>query len=331
MFSGKNQSGQAPTAFGSMLQASTYGMTIPVIYGRTISPALAIWANNLRQGGSSKKFKQLKKGITAYCENIDFLLGKNPILGTLQFYVNNGKYPLDFITFITSGSGRKQVGNFAGLPDPNFYAVIGVTKTETYSYTFNDYGGSGPVTVSGSYEIPMWNELVGGPDPTGNSGYRNFPFCYRWEPGYGPYIYIDYPDFFTDVFTIHYAQLSSATLPQTPLSKLRLHWEARLGDGDEYDGNIQGTSTPLSSQQIIYDEYAGIGSASIDLGSSGTIPSIKPELQGKFGLYSSGDCDFVDIIEDILKSGITQAALGGSVGFGATQHGVGCFDYPGCI
>jgi hypothetical protein len=335
MMSGKNQSGQAPTAFGSMLQASTYGMTIPVIYGRTISPALAIWANNLRQAGSSKKFKQLKKGITAYCENIDFLLGKNPILGTLQFYVNNGKYPLNFVAYSFGAglSSRVQVGNFAGLPDPNFYAVIGVTVAQTYTVTFDDYGGSGPRTLTGSHEIPLWNEAVSGPDPTQNSGYRNWPYTYSWKPGDGPYVTVNT---FLDALllktvTIHYAQLSSATIPDTPLSKLRLHWEARLGDGDEYDGNIQGTSTPLSTQQIIYDEYAGIGSASIDLGSSGTIPSIKPELQGKFGLYPSGDCDFVDIIEDILKSGITQAGIGGSVGFGATQHGVGCFDYPGCI
>src|SRR6185437_11916246 len=29
--------------------------------------------------------------------------------------------------------------------------------------------------------------------------------------------------------------------------------------------------------------------------------------------------------------GITQAALGGSLNFGPTQHGVGCFDFPGAI
>jgi hypothetical protein len=81
MLSGKAQAAAKPTALGSLLQASTYGATIPVIYGLTLSPLLAIWAANLRQGGSVKKFKQLKKGITACVENIGFLLGHNTING----------------------------------------------------------------------------------------------------------------------------------------------------------------------------------------------------------------------------------------------------------
>jgi hypothetical protein len=319
MLTGKNQSGQSPTAFGSMLQASTYGMTIPVICGRTISPLLAIWANNMRLAGSDKKLKNFfKKGGPAYCENIDFLIGKNPLLGTLQWYVNSAKYPLDFATQSFSGNGPWVI------TDPDFYAVIGVTITGTYSETFNDYGStSGPQSVSGSFEIPLWNQNVSGPDPTGGSSYRNFPYAYRWKPADGATVSCDYADFFLATVTVHYAKLSSATKPNTPLSKLRLHWEARLGDGDEYDG--------FTSEQIIYDEYAGVGSGSLDLGTSGTIPSMKPEVQGKFGVYPSGDCDFVDIIEDIIKSGITQAAIGGDAGFNATQHGVGCFDFPGCI
>jgi hypothetical protein len=323
MMTGKNQSSQQLTAYGSMLQASTYGLTIPVIYGTTISPLLAIWAANFRQVGSTKKFKQLKKGITAYTENIDFLIGVNPILGVLQFFVNNGKYPLNFVT---------QTGSFT-ISDPDFYAVIGVTVTMPYSETFNDYGGT-PHTVSGSYELPLWNELVGGPDPTGNSGSRNWPFVYRWAPSYGATIEYDASGAFAlpgHTITVYYAQLSSATLPDTPVSKLRMHFEAELGDGDEYTGDVQGTSTPLSDQQILYPMYAGCGSASIDLGSSGAIPSITPEVQGKFCLYPSGDCDFVDIIEDVLKSGIQQSAIGGELGYGPIQTGVALSDYPGCV
>ena len=320
---GKNQSSQQLTAYGSMLQASTYGMTIPVLYGRTISALLAIWAANFRQGGSTKKLKQAKKGITAYTENIDFLLGVNPILGVLQFWVNNGKYPLNFVTQTFSGPGPWTI------TDAHFYAVIGVTATVAYSESFNDYGG-GPQTVSGSYEVPLWNELVMGPDPTGSSQYRNWPYAYRWEHSYGAVVQCDAPGGFSAV-TVHYAQLSSATLPDTPVSKLRMHFEPRLGDGDEFNGNIQGTSTPLSSQQVIYDIYAGCGSASIDLGSSGTIPSMTPEVQAKFGLYPSGDCDFVDIIEDVLKSGVQQSAIGGELGYGPIQTGVALMDFPGCV
>src|ERR1700735_2727959 len=133
---GKPQAAQSPTALGSMLQASTYGATIPTVYGMTLSPLLAIWAANLRQGGSTKKFKQLKKGITAYVENIDFLLGANPPIGVNQMWNNGATIPLE-ITSAVVGSGSPflsgslptqiQTLNNVGVPvpDPRFYSVIG--------------------------------------------------------------------------------------------------------------------------------------------------------------------------------------------------------------
>jgi hypothetical protein len=325
MFSGKNQASQAPTALGSMLQASTYGMVIPVIYGRTQSPLLAIWANNLRKGGSSKKFKQLKKGgPPTYVENIDFLGGKNPILCPLQAWNNGTLLPLNFTTYstsITSGSS-----GVITIPDAHFYAVIGVTLTVSYSETFDDYGAPGSSSVSGSMEVPLWNQLFAGPDPTGSSDPRNFPYRYRWEPSYGATIHLDdlpYGSLPSGTLKVYYAQLSSAIGNHTPISKLNLEFENILGSGDEYDG--------FGSQQIQYPWYAGLGSSAIDLGTAGAIPAIKMEWLGKWGLTPNGDCDFVDIIEDVIKSGITQAAMGADINFGATEHGASCYDLPGTI
>ncbi len=51
----KDQGAQRPTAMGSLLQASAYGATIPVIYGQTQSNLLAIWAANIRAGGAGNK------------------------------------------------------------------------------------------------------------------------------------------------------------------------------------------------------------------------------------------------------------------------------------
>lgn len=50
MFSGKSAAQTKPTALGTMIQASTYGMVIPTIYGTTQTSLLVIWAQNLRQG-----------------------------------------------------------------------------------------------------------------------------------------------------------------------------------------------------------------------------------------------------------------------------------------
>jgi hypothetical protein len=324
---GKNQAAQQPTAFGSMLQASTYGMAIPVIFGRTQSPLLAIWAANLRQGGSTKKFKQMKKGLTAYCENINFLIGKNPIMGVLQMWNNSALYPLTFTDYSVT-TGNFGTSTFT-VPDADFYAVIAVTVTVGYSQAIDDYGSQGAQTLSGSYEVPLWNQLFAGPDPTDGSASRNFPWMYRWQPSYGATVYIDQistgglPAGSSFTVKIYYAQLMAATSYQPPIAKNRLSFENILGSGDEYDG--------FTSQQIQYPWYAGLGSPDIDLGSSGAIPSLQAEVQGKYGLYPTGDGDFVDMIEDILKSGITQAALGGSLNFGPTQHGVGCYTFPGCV
>jgi hypothetical protein len=334
MLSGKSQSGTAPYAMGSLLQAATYGATIPVIYGTTMSPLLAIWAANLRQGGSTKKFKQLKKGITAYCENIDFLLGHNLILGVLQMWNNGGTIPLNYtsVTFNLSGGllDTFPLSFNIGASDAFFYAVVGVTLAKTYSVTFDDYGGQGPQTLAGTYNIPLWNNLHAGPDPTGNSGYRNFPYTYRWQPSYGGFVYFD--DFKAGTIgdiTIHYAQLIAATSFLPPIQKERLTFEASLGEGTEY------SDASLSAQQIIYPMYAGLESSSIDLGSGGVIPQLQAEVQGKWGLYPQGDGDFADMIEDIFKSGVAQAAIGAASsttpGFTQLEHGLSGYDYPGCI
>jgi Putative phage tail protein len=322
----KSQGSQKPTAMGSLLQASTYGATIPKIYGQTQSPLLAIWAANLRQGGGIKKFKQFKKGITNYVENIDFLLGHAPIMGVLQVMVNGGNYPLNFTSqslTAAAGSGSYEV------TDSNFYFVTAVTLTVDYTFDVDDYGGQGPQTLTGSYEIPLWNELETGPDPTGPTTYRCWPFCYRWQPGYGPTIQIDADTFPGGTLKIYYAQLMDATSFQPPLTKLSLTFEPQLGSGDEYSE----APAPFNAQQIIYPHFAGCGGAAVDLGASGALPQLQPEVRGKWGIYPSGDCDFADMIEDIFKSGLAQAAIEIDTDTAYTQmeSGLSSYDLPGTV
>ena len=325
----KDQAAQRPTAMGSLLQASAYGATIPVGYGQTQSNLLGIWAANLRQGGAGiKKFKQLKKGITNYCENIDFLLGHNPIRGVLQVMNNGSNTPLAFTEQSFSGSGGRQ--SFE-VTDPNFYFVIAVTLTASYSYSVDDYGGQGPETLSGSFEIPLWNELEVGPDPSNPMSYRCWPFCYRWQQGMGATVYIDAEGFPAGTVNVYYAQLTSATSNEPPITKLSMAFEPQLGSGDEY------ANAGLSDQQIIYPHFAGLQSSELDLGATGAIPQLNPEIAFKWGVYSSGDADFVDMIEDIYKSGMAQAAIAAETSTqpqpAATQmeRGLSSYDLPGTI
>ena len=325
----KDQAAQRPTAMGSLLQASAYGATIPVGYGMTQSNLLAIWAANLRQGGAGiKKFKQVKKGITNYCENIDFLLGHNPIRGVIQVQDNGTNFPVAFTSQSFSGSGGRQTFT---VTDSHFYFVIAVTLTASYSFDVDDYGGQGPETLSGTWEIPLWNELETGPDPTAPSSYRNWPMCYRWQPGMGAAVEIDAESFPSGTVKVYYAQLIDATSYQPPITKLYMAFEPQLGSGDEYENANQ------LGQQIIYPHFAGLQSSEIDLGASGALPQLNPEVAFKWGVYPAGDADFVDMIEDIYKSGLAQAAIAAETSsqpIPATtqmERGLSSYDLPGTI
>ena len=332
----KTQAQQRPTAMGSLLQASAYGATIPVIYGQTQSNLLAIWAANLRQGGGgTKKFKQSKKGITNYCENIDFLLGHNPIMGVLQIINNGSNTPLAFTKQTFSGAGGRQ--SFT-VTDAHFYFVIAVTLTASYSFSVNDYGGQGPQTLSGSWEIPLWNELELGPDPTNPMSYRCWPFCYRWQAGMGAAVAIDAESFPAGEVNVYYAQLTAATSNQPPATKLYMAFEPQLGSGDEYaNAGNDPTGHPYTEQQIVYPHFAGLQSSELNLGASGAIPQLQPEVRGKWGVYSSGDADIVDMIEDIYKSGVAQAAIAAETSTQPTpagtqmERGLSSYDLPGPI
>lgn len=331
MISGKAQAATAPTALGSLLQAATYGQTIPVVYGMTMSPLLAIWAANIRQGGSTKKFKQLKKGITAYVENIDFLIGKNPIMGVQQMWNNGAPIPLAF-TSQSFTIAAFDAGVYT-ITDSHFYAVIGVTIVQDYSFAVDDYGGSGPQTLTGSFEVPLWNEYQTGPDPTNPNSYRNYPWVYRWQQSSGAVVHLDSVSrgqipvnpSFGATLKIYYSQLLTATSFMPPIQKMRLAFEPELGSGSEY------ADADLSSQQIIYPMFAGLGSSDIDLGSGGAIPQLQAEIQGKFGYYATGDADFADMIEDIFKSGVAQAAIGAGTAYTRVEHGLSGYSFPGTV
>src|SRR5260370_35117282 len=139
MIGGKSQSRTKPTALGTMLNASTYGATIPTIFGTVKSPLLVIWAANLRKGGSGKKGKLAKKkgAPPTYVENCDFLIGSNPIEGGLQAWLNNKRYPLNFVRYDTTIPAGRPVT----IPDPHFYFAVGGTAGSCLSGPFHQHGG----------------------------------------------------------------------------------------------------------------------------------------------------------------------------------------------
>ena len=272
------------------------------------------------------------------------LVGHNPLGQVLQIWDNaNTLYPLVFKVH-TENIGFTLSWGHVTITDPDFYAVVGVTIQAGYSETFNDYGSQGAISVSGTFDVPCWPAMFNGPDPTNSASWQNQPYAYFWQPGVsGNTVYLPYYGFGDGaIVNVYYAALSPAAFAfskanigkggaDNPLAALRLTWEPQLGDGPEY-------GVAYASEQIIYPFFAGLGSPNIDLGASGAIPNINPEIWGSFPLHpdtsldtAGGDADFADMITDIFCSGPAQAGLDGELGLTAVQHGLNCNDFPGIV
>jgi Putative phage tail protein len=331
-----------PQALGVTSNSSTYGQTIPVIYGRTVGALYLIWCANVRPGPSAKKGKSggSKKGkgsVTTYVANADCLIGTNPIVNILECWDNNNaKLGLNFVKYSTASAQSVTIS------DSLFYCLLGVTCTVSYNVTFNDYGGTGPQTYSGSYEMPLWNHAYSRPSP--GSDFDPLPYFYRWMPGSGPTIRFEYVTLPGATLNFYYAQMlpggdkvsGSSTdsgvteSGPTPLAALRLTFESELGTGPEFNGTDP-NGQPYNLQQILYPHYAGVGSANLDLGAGGMAPAMRFEILGTYPYYPTADADFADMVVDLFGKAVSQAGFAASLAYTQVQHALACYEFPGMI
>ena len=353
-----------PTALGLLLSSSAYGSAIPEIFGTARSAPIAIWAANLREHGDSF-LDRLTGHMPTWVENVDMIVGGNPISGVLQVWSQqSNEYPLEFCCFSVPYNGGGSIGAWAWsltIGDPNFYAVVAVTaqgQMGTAAQTFNDYGSPGPVTYytsgGGWYEMPLWNAAHHGPaldDPN----HVRFP-AYKWSPSDGPTITtpvwttgrgLPMPTpigtlncFGVSYYNIYYARTVSKLHYKSPLAFNRFNFEASLGSGTEY------SDAGLSSQQRGYPHLAGVGSSNMDCGTGPAMPSWRFEVQGQGGFLPSklhgydpvtynitanfgarGDAEFADMIEHLIRSGMKQ--YGTALGY--VQNGANCGNLPGPV
>ena len=335
---GVSNSATKPQALGITSNSSTYGQAIPVIIGRVQGSVYLIWAANIRKGSSAKKGKaggggkKGGKGGTppAYVANADALIGTNPIVGVLECWDNNSsKLSLNFTKYVHSSPGDLVIT----IPDSLFLSVLGITFTAPFSFTFNDYGGPGPVTIAGEWEVPVWNYAFARPGT-----YDPLPYFIRWTPGSGATLYRDVSNFTAaSAINVYYAQMlaggdniaSADETGATPLAALRLAFEDVLGNGSEFDGSDG--EGPFAPFRILYPHYAGVGSQNFDLGSSGTSPQMRLEILGMYPVYPTGDADFADMIADIFGRAQGQAGWTAVNPTTPVQHALACYDFPGPI
>ena len=355
MFNKQTNASVRPHGLGAGGQSSLYGNVIPLIYGRTRTAISLIWWNNFRQIGhvDGKKGKG-KQPI--YGASVDFLLGHNPIVAPLQVWENrDGRHLLEqHSTTLTVASGSSQILSWS---DSKFYCVTGVTIKVSVAATINDYGGGGSITGTGEFGIPLWNLATHGPNPGRPHAARHWPFCFYWLPGDAPSIkipaielgimsaYVSNPSAIE--VTIYYETF----IEEPPINRIWMGFEPELGAGPgvvskEYswepgnygwdvalDNMLNGSNeySGHEDQQIKYPPFSGAGTYVYNLGVAGILPNIRMEILGSYPSYPGGDCDFADIIEDILAGGQTQPYYGSLIPLHPLPRGLGCYDWPAAV
>src|SRR6266850_3917940 len=165
---------RSPQALGVRVRSSQNAQCVPIIVGRAQTAPRLIWRGTLvaGSGGSHKKFKGGKKGagLTTYTADVDMLLG------TMGFgRTQEGQFtsqPLQSIFSVWSDKDKftaligSHTGNVSGgaitivVPGGGtLIEIFAVTVAEAFSQTFNDYGGPGLESFSGTWQRPLWNDV----------------------------------------------------------------------------------------------------------------------------------------------------------------------------
>jgi hypothetical protein len=185
--------------------------------------------------------------------------------------------------------------------------IYAASVHEPFSETFNDFGGPGAVTISGTWERPLWNETFPVPGRVDLNAYTaRRPYSFRWD-GSSPRIDVQ-PELEGMPVSVYYgtpAVLSrdatalggdgTVLTDKTPLQILNMEFEREMSSGTEY------TNHP--DQQVQQNWCCGLGSPIFDLGASNAIPNMLFETIGAFTQWPNGDADIADVITDVLVSG----------------------------
>jgi hypothetical protein len=286
-------------------QTSLRGSAVPLLYGRyRVTPKL-IWNGNFQASPVSSGKKGGKFG-TQYDYTIagDWLICHYPLQNLLSGWSDkdyHGVTCLDTVAMIASNqvdltSVIAALGS--GSNAWSLVAILGCHLWGPYSATFNDFGGDGPVTVSSSWDVPLWNEHYYTPD--GQAGSTRRPLTYEWNPADGNVVHFPDSTLNGGAVTIRFAvvQRDGPVWTQGPLSQKNLNMELEryLAQGSEYVTD--------DSEQVHYNWVSGVGSVKFDLGSANILPAFSFEAMGACDIWRLGGCDPADIILDLI-AGVT--------------------------
>lgn len=300
----KPNSAQQPVLGGVRVTRSLYDTVIPPIQGRCRVPYLMIWTGNFRtHQEDGKKGKLSKKGgatITSYSANFDFLVGYGPCIAVGTIWRNTTQFWNAFVTsqqYSFTSSGTDFGAAVTNNPGP-FINIIAITVDIPVNASFNDYGSTGPVTLSQTQSAPLYNAnytplFVLAP----GQGENYCQYSGADDPGNPNWsVHID-GGISNPVITVYYFYSPDGYPIGLSSSGANMMLEAQLGSGTEF--NYPGGST----FQIIYPEFFGISAANFDLGPGGMTPNDNAEVVCMNNLSVNGDASPADFILDIITSG----------------------------
>ncbi len=286
---------------GTMYGGTSYGDCVPALCGRARVQPKMVWAANHRQAKSGKKLKQSKKkgSQPSYAQNCDFLLASTTLQDIGIIWRNKDIFSLTQAneTGTVDGTGRYTL---TSCPSGHVVvAILAVLRNGTYNVTISDYQGADPgQNFTGTWQTPMYRleSLVA---PVFNAGHTTkFPFPNVYSMSLFHQIQspqISFPDssLIGESIEVFFYHADSSKLP---LSLLNLIFESTLA-------NQSSVYAPQPSQQLGYNDVAGVGSTALDLGSTDSIPSFGLETTGNYAITPFGECDPADLFQYIMGAG----------------------------
>src|SRR6185369_14376243 len=298
---GKGGQKHIPIANGLRITSAVYGRAIPLVIGTARVSPLLIWTDHFTPHTVDSGKKGSKKGgggasITTYTVDVNYLTGYGPQEGIGAVYKDKDYYlgSVELVGLVNVSAGTTH--NFVV---PNVFAgqlvgVIGVEVDQPYSFSYNDYGASGPVSGSGVTSLPVHNAAFPAPNNGNWPAAPQIPYAFYnlQSPLVDPNIQIHFPTsqncsaraYVLYANTSKNSVFSSIPVPDTILDYNNMAFELENSKG----GN---------------KEFSGILGTGIDMGSANILPGFSFEVHGLYAYGRYGRCSPADIFIDLITSG----------------------------
>lgn len=289
-----------------------YGQPIHVVYGRTRVSSQLIYAGNFQTHNHSGK---KGKGNVYYTVNADYCMGYGPMQGIGHLWIDRNYFQGQSNSGADTSDPFKlsQTFTFAGpatsftctcTPTHQMEIVIGVAVQQSYSVTYNDYGGPGSINLSGTTLLPLYNNNFHAPN-NGTWSNAGIPYATYNSTVSDVTVNVYFPTAQSNVTIIVYFQ-AAGNNTGSALTTTGIQFERQLGSGTE-------------GSPITYPEFSGFGMVNWNMQSANILPNFDSEPHALYGYGQHGDVNPADIIIDLICSGNLN-----SLGLGATwNHGLG--------